>query len=71
MGMTQEQQQWVTENRILLTTSRRYSPAELQDIFNLYNSLTGERKKTTSCGRCIENVKKRILFEYDKAKDNN
>lgn len=67
--MTQEQLDFVTNNMLLFTTSRRYAPNELQQIFNIYNSITGENKKTTSCGRCVETVKKRILFEYDKDRD--
>ena len=33
--------------------------------------ITGENKKTTSCGRCVMNVKKRLKFEYEKQRNKN
>jgi hypothetical protein len=67
MGMmTQEHIQYVADNMLLFTTSRRYSPEELTQIYAIYNAITGERKKATSCGRCLEGVKKRIILEYNK-----
>ena len=67
--MTQQDIEWVTNNMLLLTTSRRYAEGELQMIFDIYNRITGENKKTTSCGRCVETTKKRVKLEYDKARD--
>ena len=49
MGMmTQEHIQYVADNMLLFTTSRRYLPEELTQIYAIYNAITGERKKTTS-----------------------
>lgn len=67
--MRQDDIIWVRNNMLLLTTSRRYEVGELQRIFDIYNNITGEKKKTTSCGRCIETVKKRIKLEYDKERN--
>ena len=39
---------------------------ETQRIYDIYNSITGENKKTSSCGRCVYNVKKRVLVEYER-----
>ena len=64
--MSQEDIVWVRNNMLLLTTSRRYAVGELERIFDIYNNITGERKKTTSCGRCVTNVKQRVLLEYNK-----
>jgi len=55
---------WVRNNMLLLTTSRRYEVGELQRIFDIYNNITGEKKKTTSCGRCVTTVKNTILHNY-------
>ena len=51
---------------LLFTTSRRYAPGELEKIFEIYNRVTGQNKKTTSCGRCVETTKKTVLHYYDK-----
>jgi len=63
--MTQEDIQWVTDNMLLFTTSRRYAPGELEMIFAIFNRITGQNKKVTSCGRCVENTKKIILQHYE------
>ena len=66
--MTQEHIDYIESNMLLFTTSRRYAPAELQKIYEIYNAVTGENKKVTGCGRCQTNVKQIILFNYDKAR---
>lgn len=67
--MIQEDKQWVKDNMLLFTTSRRYAPGELEMIFAIYNRITGQNKKTTSCGRCVESTKKIILQAYDQNRD--
>ena len=64
--MNQEHFEFVKNNLLLFTTSRRYAPHELAMIFEIYNAITGESKKTTACGRCVETTKKRVLHEYTK-----
>lgn len=64
--MTQEQLDFVRDNMLLFTTSRRFTPEQTTKVFGIYNSITGEQKKPTSCGRCITNTLKRILYEYNK-----
>ena len=64
--MTAEDIVWIRNNILLITTSRRYQTGELQRLFEIYNKITGENKRVTSCGRCITNVKKVIKLEYDK-----
>lgn len=39
---------------------------ERQQMFDIYNRLSGQKMKPTSCGRCVSNVKKRLLVEYDR-----
>jgi hypothetical protein len=57
---------WVRNNILLLTTSRRYAVGELQRIFDIYNNITNENKKVTSCGRCVTTVKNLIMHNYNK-----
>ena len=35
-------------------------------LYKIYNQVTGELKKPTSCGRCLQNVRKRIKVELNK-----
>ena len=65
--MKQEHKEWVEENMLLLTTSRKYQPGELEKIFEIYNAITGENKKVTGCARCVQTTKNRIISEYAKA----
>jgi hypothetical protein len=67
--MIQEDRQWVKDNMLLLTTSRRYQPGELEMIFAIYNRITGQNKKVTGCGRCVDTTKKTVLHYYDKNRD--
>lgn len=64
--MIQEHVDFIKNNMLLFTTSRKFNPGELEKIFQIYNTVTGENKKVTSCGRCVTNVKLRILYEYNK-----
>ena len=64
--MREQDVTWVRNNILLLTTSRRYEPGELQMIFDIYNRITGENKKATSCGRCVTNTKNVIMHNYNK-----
>ena len=64
--MIQEHIDFIKNNGLLFTTSRKFKPGELEKIFEIYNAVTGENKKVTSCGRCLTSVKLRILYEYNK-----
>ena len=57
---------WVRNKILLLTTSRRFEPGELQMIFDIYNRITGENKRPTSCARCVTGVSKTIINTYNK-----
>ena len=64
--MTQEDRDWLDARPFILgnTTPSR---EDLMELFNIYNRLTGESMKFTTCGRCVLNVKNRIKMYYDKA----
>ena len=64
--MTQEQLDFVRDNMNLFTTSIRFTQEQTTTIYSIYNAITGEQKRPTSCGRCVSNTLKRILFEYNK-----
>ncbi len=68
--MKQEDYTWLTDN-LLILQNIRMTPEQNTRLFAIYNAITGENKPTTSCGRCVLNVKKRIKFEYEKQRDKN
>lgn len=65
--MIQEHKDYVRDNMLLFTTSRRYNPGELEKIFEIYNAVTGEKKKVTGCARCVSATKLMVLHHYNKS----
>ena len=68
--MTNEDYEWLSQNLNLLGNVRA-SAEDHARLFSIYNSITGESKPITSCGRCVLNVKKRLKFEYEKQRSHN
>jgi len=64
MNLTEEQMQWIKENETMFRVSLKMSPEKLQMLFDLYNHITGESKRVTGCGRCIDNTKKTVYGQY-------
>jgi len=64
--MTQEDRDWLDARPFILgnTTPSR---EDLVVLWQIYNRLTGENHKFSTCGRCILNMKNRIKMYYDKA----
>jgi len=60
---------WLAENKYLLTSSIKFTPQQIRDFFAAYNLITGENKAVVGCGRCILNMKHRLLTESKKAGD--
>ena len=63
--MTETHRQYVKDNMLLFTTSRRYQPEEIRMIFEIYNAITGQKNKPTSCGRCVQTAKQTIVHYYE------
>jgi hypothetical protein len=64
--MKAEHKQWVKDNMLLLTTSRRYTPEEITMIFEIVSDVTNTPTRPTKCGRCVTNAKKTILYHYER-----
>lgn len=64
--LNQEQMDWVTANQTMFRVSLRLAPEQLNQLFTIYNSITGENKRVTSCGRCVDGVKKTVYGQYQK-----
>ena len=54
--MTDEQKAFIKENKQRMTKSQRYTVGELTMIYQIYNSITGESKTKSTCGRCLQNT---------------
>jgi hypothetical protein len=68
--MTQEEFTWLDANRQVLGNIRMTREQQVK-IFEIYNRLTGENKPITSCGRCVQTVKKTLRFYYEKERSKN
>lgn len=66
--LTEEQMQWIEANEVAFKVSLRLTPDRIQNIFNYYNHITGETKKVSGCGRCIDNTKNLVYAQYKKQK---
>jgi hypothetical protein len=70
-NMTTKEQafEWLEQNKYILTTSIKFTPQQIKDFFSAYNLITGENKPVVGCGRCILNMKHRLLAELKKTVD--
>jgi hypothetical protein len=62
--MNTEDYKWLKDNYKLLGNVRM-TTIQAQQMFDIYNRVTGENKPMTSCGRCVYNVKQRLKVEYE------
>ena len=66
--LTEPHYNFLKQNEVYLgnvTTSKEV----ITYFFHIYNTLTGENKPVTGCGRCVLNVKKRLEIEIQKYED--
>ena len=63
--MTDEQKAFIKANKQRMTKSQRYTVGELTMIYQIYNSITGENKQKSTCGRCLQNTINVILNNYN------
>ena len=62
--MNTEDYKWLSDNYKLLGNVRM-TTIQAQQMFDIYNRVTGENKPRTSCGRCVYNIKQRLKVEYE------
>lgn len=66
LKLTPEEFEWIAANSNLFTRSLSPQDGTRQEVFRLYNKITGLNKKPTSCGRCWRNTKKTVYDYYEK-----
>lgn len=64
--MTEEHIKYVTDNMLLFTQSRSYTPEELKIMWEILADVTNTPQRATRCGRCIQTMKQQILFHYER-----
>jgi len=47
---------WLLERKNFMYVSTKISKEDKQEIYNIYNRLTGDKKKPNGCGRCMRTV---------------
>lgn len=66
MTTRQDAFQWLEKNKYILTASIKFTAEQINNFFKAYNIITGEAKPIVGCGRCILNMKHRLITEIKK-----
>lgn len=64
--MTEQDYQWLTENRAIMYSSTRMTPAQAQMMFTIYNKLAEKPMAYTTCGSCVRTVIGLLKQNYEK-----
>jgi bacterioferritin-associated ferredoxin len=57
--MTKEQaKQWLIDNKNYVTHSQKFTQEKINEMYQAYNTLTGDNKQPSNCGACLLNTKK-------------
>ena len=62
--MKEEHKQWVTDNMLIFTTSRKLTPQENTMLFEIVSDVTNTPTRPTGCGRCVTTAKKNVMYHY-------
>ena len=62
--MTDDQLLWIEANKVIFTSNVSTTRDNVEYVYQIYNTITGENKKPNGCSRCWVTVKKRVLKEY-------
>lgn len=54
--MTAELLQRLVDFNIRLAFKSSFNPSELKELYSLYNDVTGENRKITTCSSCLASV---------------
>ena len=57
---------WLKQNHNLMYVSTRMTSEQTQRIYDIYNAITGDRKKPNGCGSCMRNTVSLVRSTYEK-----
>lgn len=63
--MIESDREWLGLHRNFLYVSSYMSKPDKQMLYDIYNRLTGLRKKPNGCGKCLSNVVKTVKHHYE------
>ncbi len=63
--MTAEDRKWLDEHRNFMYVSQHITKEEKQELYNIYNRLTGEKKKPNGCGKCLRTTLNILKMHYE------
>lgn len=64
--MNEQDYNWLLERKNFMYVSTKISKEDKQEIYNIYNRLTGEKKKPNGCGRCMRTVTNLIKHYFER-----
>ena len=59
----EEALKWLKENSSLVVNNLKLNKEQIDNIYLIYNSITGENKKYSGCSKCLKNVLDRLKAE--------
>jgi len=69
--MIQEHYKWCLENKGILYNGHTISRENKYVLYEIYNTLTGEKKKPNGCGKCQTTVVNMVRFQLEKYEASN
>lgn len=63
--MIKEDRTWLDLHRNFLYVSQHITKEEKQELYNIYNRITGENKKPNGCGKCLRTTLNIIKSHYE------
>lgn len=64
--MTEQDYQWLLDNRAIMYSSTRMTPEQGHRIFVIYNAIAPTRMNYTTCGSCVRTVINLLKQEFEK-----
>ena len=55
---------FVQANQTIFVNGGNPTQAIREEVYRIYNAITGSTKKPNGCGRCWRNVRRRVWAEY-------
>ncbi len=64
--MNSEDYNWLLEHKNFLYVSTRIEKEDKQTMYDIYNRLTGEKKKPNGCGRCFRTTIQLLTHYFER-----
>jgi hypothetical protein len=68
--MREDYIKFILDNQLMFTGNVSMSQEQREKLYEIYNYITGQNARPTSCGRCVANVKRLVYAEFIKLTNN-